>query len=164
MRSDAPSASISQSVQRSLQSSSRANSFVERCTTIDSTDGVTLEAAVTPGFEDVDVGVIICHPWGRLGGSMRDAVVVSLRNQLSAEGFTVCRYKSVLEFEFRNPTSCLLCVLSKLKFENPQYFPIIFMIAINVNGLTRSWRTRLCESAFTYVNECVPSIFVADTE
>jgi alpha/beta superfamily hydrolase len=78
--------------QRTLQASRQENSFVERATIIESTDGVSLEVAVTPGSESVDVAALICHPWGRIGGSMRDSVVVSLRNVLSGEGFTVCRW------------------------------------------------------------------------
>jgi alpha/beta superfamily hydrolase len=80
-------------VQRTLLASSKSTDFVERTTLIDSTDGVSLEVAVTPGSTRVDVAALICHPWGRLGGSMRDSVVVSLRNVLSAEGFTVCRWQ-----------------------------------------------------------------------
>ena len=81
-----------ESANRVLQASDQSSCFVERATVIDSTDGVSLEVAVTPGSESVDIAAVICHPWGRLGGSMRDVVVVSLRNVLSAEGFTVCRY------------------------------------------------------------------------
>jgi hypothetical protein len=85
----------SQVTQRILRASNRSNDFIERSTIIDSSDGVTLEAAVTAGAEDVDVAAVICHPWGRLGGSMRDTVVVSLRNALCGLGITVCRYCDV---------------------------------------------------------------------
>lgn len=88
--------------QRTLQASKRDNGFVERATVIESTDGVSLEVAVTPGSESVDVAALICHPWGRIGGSMRDSVVVSLRNVLSGEGFTVCRWL------LRNPSFILV--------------------------------------------------------
>eukprot|EP00961_Rhodomonas_salina_P153870 2072512-Rhodomonas_salina.1 len=53
------------------------------------TDNAQLECGIVPGGRK---GAVVCHPWGKLGGSMNDPVVVSVRNELARAGFTVCRY------------------------------------------------------------------------
>ncbi|SGY69279.1 BQ5605_C004g02985 [Microbotryum silenes-dioicae] len=35
---------------------------------------------------------LLAHPWGRLGGSKDDHVVVGVMNALVKEGYAVCRY------------------------------------------------------------------------
>mmetsp|Transcript_21483 Transcript_21483/g.53990 ORF Transcript_21483/g.53990 Transcript_21483/m.53990 type:complete len:236 (-) Transcript_21483:63-770(-) len=66
--------------------------MMEKHTLIPGEGGVDLEAAVTPSAANTDYAAVVCHPWGRLGGCMDDHVVMSLRDALVQEGFTVCRF------------------------------------------------------------------------
>ena len=46
------------------------------------------------------VGVIVCHPWGPLGGSMHDPVVLAACRVFADAGCTTCR------FDFRSGLGC----------------------------------------------------------
>lgn len=60
--------------------------------TLQTPDGVTLEAELAPAVGQVRAGVVLCHPHPQHGGTMRSIVISALFKALPAAGVTCLRF------------------------------------------------------------------------